>query len=73
MVISYRHKPKIGKLVLCMHQVYSSSMVWERYIPTNASRDYASHWFSISGTLIFSSIASYDDKLFVNHLVVNKG
>ena len=32
-----------------------------------------SHRFSIWGTLIFLSIASYDDKFFMNHLVFNKG
>ena len=32
-----------------------------------------SHRFSIWGTLIFSSIAPYDNKFFMNHLVVNKG
>ena len=31
-----------------------------------------SHWFSIWGTLIFSSIASYDDKFFMNHLLLIK-
>ena len=31
-----------------------------------------SHWFSIWGTLIFSSIASYDNKFFMNHLLLIK-
>ena len=31
-----------------------------------------SHQFSIWGTLIFSSIAFYDDKFFISQLVVNK-